>query len=96
MSTYIRPLPFLISQIFVSDEKSGSTNVYFRARGNLPYFQIKDFNVLKINRYITNKIVKTTLYIKIRFENHCGYVFIMKDNENVRGYGIYVVLFGLY
>ena len=86
--------------MFVSDEKCRSTNVYFRARGNLPYFQITDFNDLKINRYITNKIVpslaKLTLYIKIRFKNHYGYVFIMKDKENVRGYGIYLVLFGLY
>ena len=46
-----------LSQMFVSDEKSWSINVYFPASGNLPYFQITNFNVLKNNRYITNKIV---------------------------------------
>ena len=59
MSKYLRLLPFPISQMFVSDEKSWSINVYFPASGNLPYFQITDFNVLKNNRYITNKIVPT-------------------------------------
>ena len=56
---YLRLLPFPISQMFVSDETSWSINVYFPASGNLPYFQITDFNFLKNNWYITNKIVPT-------------------------------------
>ena len=86
--------------MFVSDDKSWSTNVYFPAGSNLTYFQITDFIFFKNNQYVTNKIVptlaKATLYIKIRFENHCGYALIMKDNQNIRGYGIYLVLFGLH
>ena len=92
MSKYLHLLPFAVLQMFVSDEKSWSINVYFPASGNLPYFQITDFNVLKNKRYITNK---TTLYIKIKFANHCGYVFIRKYNEILQDYGIYLVLFGL-
>ena len=59
MSKYLHLLPFAVLQMFVSDEKSWSINVYFPASGNLPYFQITDFNVLKNKRYITNKIVPT-------------------------------------
>ena len=59
MSKYLRLLPCLVSQMFVSDEKSWSINVYFTASGNLPYFQLTHFNVLKNNRYITNKIIPT-------------------------------------
>ena len=35
---YLRLLPFPISQMFVSNEKGWSNDVYFPASVNLPYF----------------------------------------------------------